>query len=112
MIAKQCQNFSQRKIAAASDARLNGSFEFVPLARQDADVGEILGFTSAVAGQVACGEQFSAYRVAHLGALLALADLQRPEPQLIMPARQHGIEGGPFWQIAQLQNSQRKFLHT
>lgn len=112
MSAKQCQNVSEPPVAAASDASLNGPFQFMPLAWQHADICEVFGFASAVTGQVAVAKQFGANGVAHLGDLLAETNFERPKPQFIMPARQYGIEGGPFWQITQLQNSQRKFLHT
>ena len=112
MSAKQCQNFGERQVAAAGDARLDGLFQFMPLAWQDADVCEVFGFAGAVAGHFASAERFGVYSVAHLGDLLALADFQRAEPQFIVPARQHRIEGGPFWQISNLQDSARKFLHT
>jgi hypothetical protein len=110
--AKQCQNFRERQVAATGNARLNSPFEFMSLTRQHADVGEILRFTSAVASQVAGPERFGVYRVAHSGDLFALADFQRPQPQLVVPARQHRIEGSPFRQISELQDSQEKFLHT
>ena len=109
MSAKQCQNFTERLIAAAGDARLNGPFQVMSLARQYADVGQVLGFASAVAGQVAGAKKFGVYGVAQLRDLFSLANLERPQPQFVMPTRQHRIEGGPFWQISELQDSQEKF---
>lgn len=105
MSAKQCQNFRERLVATSRDARLDSSLEFMPRARHHADVGQIGSFTSAVAGQVIGIEQFVATRVTHLGDLLVQADLKRPQPQLVMPARQHRIESRPYWQISELQDS-------
>jgi len=110
--AKHCQNFRERQVTAARNARLDGPLKVMPLTRRDADVCQVFGFAIAVAVLIAGAKQFGARGVAHSGDLFALADFERPEPQLVVPARQRGIEGGPFWQIAQLQNPQRKFLHT
>jgi hypothetical protein len=101
--AKECQNFSKRPIATSRDARLDSLFKVMSLARQHVDVGQVLRFAGLVTRQVAGIEQFYVHGVAHLGDSFALADFKRPQPQLVMPARQYRIEGGPFWQIAQLQ---------
>lgn len=112
MSAKQGQDFCQRAIAAACDADLNGSFQFLPLPGQNAHVGEIVGFASAMALQIARAEQVRVHGVAKLGHGLVQADFQRALPQLVVPARQHRIEGGPFWQVGVLQAFAEKILNT
>lgn len=105
MIAKQCQNFAERPVAAARNTRLDSPLKFMPLTRQHADVGKVFRFAGMMAGQVAGTEEFDVYGVTHLGDLLALADLQRSQPQFVMPTQQHRIKGSPFWQVTQLQKS-------
>lgn len=112
MSAKRCQDFRQRAIAAACDAGLDGMFEILSLAWQNADVGEIVRFASAMIVRNDRTAQVGVHRVAHLGNLLMQADFQRPLPQFVMPARQHRIEGGPFWQVSEFQAFAENFGDT